>query len=376
MFKQGKGQVTFFIGLGIVALIIVGVVIWGVPKVQEITVSDVPVTGGDDIELFRANNPSVNLEARVEDDLAKGINGLNATLVIIDLTNGGITQHAIDTADASTTRDTFTDVITAGAEVEIGIITTQDKINSNKDSFKIYKPTKAQAVSAGLEGRQHTLQDPVKYDGGSSKYSALRCRGKDLGEDAFVHNGTPDKAQTTSFVAIAGTSANFSSSTTNTSKDIDASNTLNYRLDCKTVNTDSQFGENTGMWVDYLDTDSTADDFAEATTKFNGATLSRAETTVPSQDILANNGYEAFYNFGKGIGESEENIGFEISPESGEDPDNSILLRLVGSGIDVDENNKDALIGRTQFVAYNTDTSRTQLATATNNDIRLAITED
>jgi len=331
----------------------------------------------DEITAFRTQNPSVNLDARVEDSIATGTNGLNASLVIKDENGAAITTHTINTADSSTTRDTFTDVIRAGGDVEIGIITTQNTINSNRLSFKRYAPSRALAEAAGLSSSQNTLLDPVKYDGETTKYSPLQCRAFDVIEDAFVANGTPESDTSKNFIRLDVTGVNFTSTTINSTKDIDASDSFVYKFQCKTVTADSQFGESSGLWIDHLDSDSTADDFEDVpSVTFKGVDVPESKGSAADQDKSANTAFDVFYNLGDAIKDKQLDIEVAVDPKSSEDPDFDMTLRLVGSGIAVKSGDTSSLIGRDSFVAYNTDTAKTQLATSTNNQMIVDITND
>jgi len=376
-----KAQMGKVIGFGAVILVVGIALIFffnftQTPAVQQTLGGAAPAVAGvgDGSSTFCANNPSNDLEARVEDSLRTGSNGLNATLVIQDLGGGAITSHLIDTANEGTTRKTFTNVVTCGASVQIGVITTQNTINSNRDSFKNYASSSGLATDASKQ--LHTQRDPVKYDSETTKFSALRCRAKDEIADARVSNGTLPVAATTVFINLdVGQGANFSSSVLNVTLDIDAADTLSYTLECKTQVADAQFGEFTGMWLDHQDEDGTSDDFEnEPEVSFAGAVIS--SSTAATQDADVNSASEKFYNFGAAIGDKQVAILLNIDPKSSEDPDNSILGKFVGAGIVVQSGDDTQLIGKDSFVAYNRDQAKTQLATSTNNLFRISVTED
>lgn len=351
------------------------------PFKQDVTSIDpdtgAPITGSAvaaEIVTFRSNNPSVDLEARVEDSLATGDNGLNATIVIIDLLGGNIVTNTIDTADEGTTRDTFTNAIKAGTRVEIGIITTQDTINSNRASFKTYA-THPDTVDSSTP-LQHTLQDPVKYDASTTKFAPLNCRAKDEIADARVDNGTG--TDTTVFNPIGkGEAVNFTSTTTSTALDIDATDTFKYLFECQTDTADTQFGESTGLFIDHLDTDETGDDFQLVpVVSYEGTDIPDTLGAAAVQDRIANSNSDVFYNFGVAIDDSIRKFIVEMKPNSGEDPDNVITFKLVGAAITTKSGDVTQLIGRDSFVAYNTDQARTQLATATNNVFTVPLVAD
>jgi len=327
--------------------------------------------------VFCSNNPSVNLEARCEDILLTGSNGLNCTLALVDLDTGIITTQTIDTADAGTTRDTFTDAVTCGSNVEIGVIRTVDSINSNKNSFKKYTSTPEGAIDALKQ--QYTQRDPIKYDADTTEQSPVRVRVYDLNTRAYSYNGSVDTTADTDrtvFLPLAGGAINISSSTVNTSFDMDASDNLHLQIEVKTVTADEGFGELSGAWVDYLDTDSTADDFKKPVIKADNVEISDTKDGMPDQDKSANNGFDSFFNFGKQIRDNSLYIDYEQTPESGNDPDNDIIVRFVGSGIAVKSGTNNELLGRNQFTSYNTDISRTALVNAINQDMRISIVTD
>ena len=379
--KRGEGYGKFLLGLGGVGVVLVllGYFLFlYTPVPQEVVKQQEEKKQSDaGTSVFCSNNPSVNLDLRCEDILTTGTNGLNCTVAIVDTDSGIVTEHTIDTADAATTRDTITDAITCGANVEIGIISTLNSINSDKNSFKKYTATKDLATDAGKQ--QHTQRDPIKYDADATEQSNVRVRVYDLNARAYSYNGSVDTTADTDrtvFLALAGGALNISSSTVNTSFDIDASDNLHLQIEVKTVTSDEQFCESAGLWVDHLDTDSTADDFKMPVVRVDNVEVKDSKDSQPDQDASANNGFDAFFNLGKTIRDSSVFLDYEQTAETGNDPDNDIILRFTGSGIDTKSGTNTALVGKDKFTSHNTDTSRTALCNTPVQDMRISIVTD
>ena len=117
-------------------------------------------------------------------------------------------------------------------------------------------------------------------------------------------------------------------------------------------------------------------DFKKPVIKADNVEISDTKDDMPDQDKSANNGFDSFFNFGTQIRDNSLYIDYEQTPESGNDPDNDIIVRFVGSGIAVKSGTNNELLGRNQFTSYNTDISRTALVNAINQDMRISIVTD
>lgn len=320
--------------------------------------------------FFCDQNPAVDLQARSKNLEVTTANQYDNVTVMVKNTKSGILQsYDIDNAQGQggDRFDTFADAITCGEPYQI-----------------VYRATRTDDVSGYstvLAGKD-TLVDPIKVDGNSWTVSYLRAKvfDVDINDWMFANSSAQGGVDRTTTYMNLGFLTNFTNASssplvTMTGKAVNADETYHVRIHIKTNSTDAVGGIKNWVAVDYLD-DNNNDDWQKPIVSVDGVALSDIRGELDPNDILALNTYEAVYDLGKSIKETDSIIDFTAISGSGVNPDKDFVLRFVGTGYYTDDKTTNSIIGfgdNTHGRGFRTDTSRTEMLYGTAQTMRLVI---
>lgn len=308
---------------------------------------------------FCANNPDLDLDARILDSLASTKTYLNGTLLLKNLDTGSVTEQSI-TGGKGSGFTSLSNVLKCTSENGYEVYMKFDGTRNSDDVFVI--------------GPDMLKQDPVEITVPASKYSSykVKCYDNDLKSNCV--NKSDNKtgwvtSLTTTYVAT--TTTGFS---TSASEIIDVTLTLAP----KTANR----AKGTGTII-ALDTEdsSNLDDFDESLTQvwFDGVALEEA-SGLSENELRALNSYEHIYKVDEGIGmdaegnkKSSSALRIRLEAESGAsaksfDP----VVKIIGTGDYESQKTNDIL----RDIGFKDDSSRTELVTAQTVTLQVSATAD
>jgi|SRR3990167_873723 len=313
--------------------------------------------------FFCDQNPSVDLQARSKNLEVTTANQYDNVTVLVKNTKSGVLQsYTIDNAQGQSgdAFDTFADALVCGDPYQIA-----------------YRATLVDDVSSYSKdvAASDTLVDPYKADGNSWTVAYLRAKVYDVDQAAWMYSNS--STDNTAYIGLSG-AANFSNTTRShqtVGKVIAADDTYHVRIYVKTNTTDTVAGIKNWLAVDYLD-DTNSDDWEKPVVSVDGVALSDIAGELDANDILALNSYEAIYDLGKAIKESDVVIDFSATTGGGVNADKDFTLRFAGTAIYTDDKNSNGVIGlgdNAHGRAFRMDTSRTEILFASPQTMLLMI---
>lgn len=351
MGKKASSVRVFAIFL--LALVVVGGLGFGAYKlfgVQQSTVGEVQqLVEGSQTSEFCANNPSVGLDWRVINTEASSAEYLYTTIYVAELDDAGnIVFISEVTGGNVSTRTSSADALACNKNHKLFIKTTQDG-NANA----LVEPIMIEA--------KDTLNDPVKVDIRTSKFSNVSMRAYDVIDDGLMYaNVTGGTVSATTFRSMAD-SLGYNTTTSGTSaKTVGADDSYEIRVEFKTQIADAEFGSETRLCIDNAD-DSNPNDWDVPSVTSGSSDLTEIKGTLSGNEILALNSYEYCYDLGYAVGENQKSVTIAMPTGAGVNPDYDWGIKLIALGDYEDDKNPGNLLND---VGFRTDASRTELATA------------
>src|SRR3990167_3054215 len=257
--------------------------------------------------FFCDQNPGVDLQARSKNlEVTTASQFDNITLLLKNTKSGVLQSYTIDNAGGtgSDRFDTFADAITCGEPHQV-----------------IYRATQTDDVSSySIDlAAQDTLVDPYKADGNSWSVSYLRAKvfDVDINNWMFANSSVQGGVDRLTTYMNLGQNTNFTNASsqafaTSTGKVVAADETYHVKISIKTNSTDAVGGIRNWVAVDYLD-DNNNDDWQKPVVIVDGVALSDIREELDPNDILALNTYEAVFDMGKPIKESDVIVDFSAT---------------------------------------------------------------
>lgn len=309
---------------------------------------------------FCANNPSLDAEVRILDDLSTSASYLNGTLYIENVEKGSVTQASVTTGGTSSF-ETLTNTFKCGAE-----------------GYKVYVKADGTINSDGvIELEQADLyEDPVQLPTiKASRYAPFKVQAYDNDARAYAtaanYADEDGVANGTGFSNVLLHTFESSTSGIDFSGSADAELDITFTLKQNVSRT--MYGEGIYIAVNTEDDSNTNDwDEDSIVVKWDGTILSEAtDEEVPQNDKDAMASYEKIYKvtgetIGAIIGEdgsltrtSENSLGFSVATTAGNSADFDPVISIVALGdTGSDENTGMEVLTN---IGFRDDSSTTQL---------------
>ncbi|MFC1754481.1 hypothetical protein ACFL96_13990 [Thermoproteota archaeon] len=308
---------------------------------------------------FCANNPDLDLNARILDTLASSKTYLNGTLLLKNLDTGSVTEQSITGGKASTFTS-LSNVLKCTSVAGYEVYLKYDATVNSDNMFEITPDM--------------LKQDPVEITVPASMYSQykVKCYDNDLKTNCVNKS---DNA-TTWFVGLTTTYV----ATTTTGFSVNADEIIDVTLTLAPATSSRAKGTGTIIAIDTEDS-SNLDDFDESLTlvSWDGVILEEA-TGLSENELRALNSYEHIYKVDEGIGmdaegnkKSSAQLRVRLEAESGAsaksfDP----VIKIIGTGDYESQKTNDIL----RDIGFKDDSSRTELVTAQTVTLQVSATAD